>query len=256
MSGIDIDVEKLIHEFSPNQSVPTLDIEELSFKSGQFTSLIGPSGCGKSTLLMILAGLLNPTEGNVKFADEPASGKPFRDMGVMFQGDLLLEWRSVMENVMLQAEIRGLPRGKMEKQAKELLSVAQLDGMEKSFPSELSGGMRQRVAVCRSLLHDPEVLLMDEPFAALDALTREKMGRFLGSLGEVAARTVVFVTHSIPEAVYLSDRVLVMGSDPGRIIDDVQIELPRPRTKRTPEVAAYQEYISYLRRYFEGEDDE
>ena len=195
---------------------------------GQFISLLGPSGCGKSTLLMMLAGLETPSSGELRLAGASVVG-PRRDTGVIFQDATLLPWRSVLDNVLFPIEILKLPMAQHRDRAMELLQRVGLDGFESKRPHELSGGMRQRVAICRALIHDPKVLLMDEPFSALDAITRDQMNVVLSELLERYRKTVVFVTHSIREAVYLSDRVVVMGGRPSSIILDLEIPFPRPR---------------------------
>ncbi|MGH7862665.1 MAG: ABC transporter ATP-binding protein, partial [Candidatus Dormibacteraceae bacterium] len=190
-------------------------------RRGEFVSLLGPSGCGKSTLLRIVAGLASASSGSV-LIDGRRVTKPQTQMGIMFQSPVLLEWRDALGNVMLQAEARGLPRDAARDRAFELLSSVGLQGFEHNRPSELSGGMQQRVAICRALLHDPTIMLMDEPFGALDSLTRDQMNIDLQRLWSQGEKTVLFVTHSIAEAIFLSDRVIVMSPSPGR----VDLDLP------------------------------
>lgn len=223
----------------------------MQVRSSEFVSIVGRSGCGKTTLLKILAGLLKPSDGEITIDQKPVKD-PYPGLGMMFQSDLLLDWRNVLENVLLQCDIRGLDRESGERAALELLRTAGLDGFERSHVWELSGGMRQRVAVCRSLVHDPELLLMDEPFGALDALTRTEMNQFLQNIWITRRPAVVLITHSVDEAVFLSDRVLVMSPRPGRLVDQVRIDLPRPRdadSRRSPE---YQDYTNQLMQYFLG----
>jgi len=216
-----------------------LDGLQLRVESSQFVALIGLSGCGKSTLLKLVAGLLRPSAGDIRIAEEPVRG-PRTDVGMMFQTPVLLPWKSVLDNVMVQAVVRRLPRDEYDARARALLRQVGLAGYENRYVFQLSGGMQQRVAFCRAVLHHPTVLLMDEPFGALDALTREQMAFELQSMwATTPAQTVLFVTHSIPEAVLLADRVAVFSPRPGRIVDVVDVPLPRPRT---PEVMSEQEF--------------
>jgi len=196
---------------------------------GEFVSILGPSGCGKSTLLMMIAGLVAPTSGTVE-VDARRVTRPLTDIGIAFQQDLLFDWRTVLGNVMVQADMRGLDRAAARQKAETLLERVGLKGFENRHPWELSGGMRQRVAICRALLHGASILLMDEPFGALDALTREHMNMHLQTLWMAERPTAVMVTHSIAEAVFLSDRVIVLSPRPARRVCELVIELPRPRT--------------------------
>jgi NitT/TauT family transport system ATP-binding protein len=218
---------------------------DLAIAEQQFVSLVGPSGCGKSTLLMIVAGLLAPSEGEVCIRSTPVAG-PYIDLGIVFQRDVLLDWRDALSNVLLQAEMRDQDRRAWEPRARELLRLVGLEGMDRKFPWELSGGMRQRVAICRALLHDPPLLLMDEPFGALDALTRDQLNLELQHIWFTTRKTVLFVTHSISEAVFLADRVVVMSPRPGQIVETIDVELPRPRrlaVRESPEFGAYSQRI-------------
>lgn len=230
------------------RSGPVHAVHEASFEAGQgqFISLLGPSGCGKSTLLMMLAGLELPTSGELRLAGETVTG-PRRDTGIIFQDATLLPWKSVLENVLFPIEILKLPKEQYRGRAMELLQRVGLDGFEHKRPHELSGGMRQRVAICRALAHDPQVLLMDEPFSALDAITRDQMNVALSEMLERYRKTVIFVTHSIREAVYLSDRVLVMGGRPSSIMLDLTIDFPRPRRFEIEETAEFGAYCRTLR---------
>ena len=223
-------------------------VQEASFSAeeGQFISLLGPSGCGKSTLLMLLAGLEAATAGQLVLAGESVSG-PRRDTGVVFQDATLLPWKSVLDNVMFPIEILNLPKADYIGRAHELLQRVGLGGFEDKRPHELSGGMRQRVAICRALVHDPKVLLMDEPFSALDAITRDQMNVVLSEMLERYRKTVIFVTHSIREAVYLSDRVLVMGGRPSSMLLDLHIAFPRPRPFEIEETQEFGQYCRTLR---------
>jgi NitT/TauT family transport system ATP-binding protein len=208
--------------------VTALDSVTFDIGDGAFVAIVGPSGCGKSTLLHILAGVLGASDGQALLRGERVRG-PRRDVGVVFQDALLLPWRRVMDNVLLPAVVHGLPMAPARARAERLLRLVQLDGFSEKYPKELSGGMQQRVAIARALLHDPAILLMDEPFGALDAMTREQMNLDLLEIWHAARKTILLITHSISEAVFLADRVLVMSGRPGRIIDDVAIDLPRPR---------------------------
>jgi NitT/TauT family transport system ATP-binding protein len=206
-----------------------LENVDLEIHKNEFLTLVGPSGCGKSTLLKIVNALIRPSRGELLYDGAPLL-KPSRDVGIVFQQPVLLPWRGVLDNVLLPAEILGLDMRKARKRAMDLLELVGLTGFERRYPGELSGGMQQRVAICRSLVHDPSVLLMDEPFAALDAMTREELGFELLRIWEVHKKTVIFVTHNISEAILLADRVAAMSPRPGRIEKVLQIDLPRPRT--------------------------
>ncbi len=209
-------------------------LDELSFEIGEreFVSVVGPSGCGKSTTLRILAGLVPPTAGKVLVRERDVRS-PISDAAMVFQSPVLLPWRRAFDNVLFNAEMAGRPRNDFRARAEALMHLAGLDGFERSYPHELSGGMQQRVAICRALLLDPPLLLMDEPFGSLDVLTRERMGFELQRIWWATRNTVVFVTHGIQESVLLSDRVLVMSGRPGRVKAVVPIDLPRPRTAAT-----------------------
>jgi NitT/TauT family transport system ATP-binding protein len=206
-------------------------LRDISFAiaGGEFVVVVGPSGCGKSTLLKILAGLLAPTEGTADLKGQRITG-PRRDIGVVFQTPVLFPWRTVLGNVMLPADVQRLDRKAMEGRALELLRQVGLGGFERRYPRELSGGMQQRVGIVRALLHDPAVLLMDEPFSALDAMTRESMNVELQRIWLLRRTTVLFITHSVGEAVFLADRVIVLTARPGTIGDQFAVDLPRPRT--------------------------
>ena len=201
----------------------------LSVGENELVTLVGPSGCGKSTLLKLVAGLVPATRGTIHIR-ETAVREPFPDVGFVFQQAVLLPWRTVLDNVLFSVEMLGLDPRQHRKQAGDLLELAGLGGFETKYPRELSGGMQQRVAICRALLPDPSLLLMDEPFGALDALTREEMSLELLRIWEERRKTILFVTHSIPEAILLADRVVVMSPRPGRITRVLSVGLPRPRT--------------------------
>ncbi len=222
---------------SATGAIHALDDVSVAVAPGEFLSILGPSGCGQSTLLNVLGGLLAPTAGEVRFDDRPVAA-PSARMGFVFQEPVLLPWRSVLANVLLPVEILRLGRGH-EPRARDLLDLLGLGGFAANYPRELSGGMRQRVAIARALLLDPEVLLMDEPFGALDAINREKMNLELLRVWQGSRKTIVFVTHSIPEAVFLSDRVVAMTERPGRVKQVYPVDLPRPRTLATMEDETY-----------------
>jgi NitT/TauT family transport system ATP-binding protein len=216
---------------SPTGSVLALDGVNLSARDGDFVAVVGRSGCGKSTLLKLIGGLLMPTMGTVHVDDAPVKG-PGGNVGIVFQNPLLMPWRSVLDNILLQVEVRGRRKADFIDHANQLIELVGLAGFALRKPYELSGGMQQRVGLCRALIHDPALLLMDEPFGALDAMTREAMNAELQRIWMERRKTVLLITHSISEAVYLADRVLVMGPRPGRIVGQVDVDLPRPRTPR------------------------
>jgi NitT/TauT family transport system ATP-binding protein len=225
--------------------VRALDQVSVRARRGEFLSVLGPSGCGKSTFLMIAAGLLRPSSGAVIIDGAPVT-RPRTDIGIVFQSPVLLEWRTALGNVMLQAEAKKLERAAAQGRARELLRAVGLSGFEDKYPHELSGGMCQRVSLCRALIHDPSQLLMDEPFGALDALTRDQLVLDLQQIWNERRMTVLFITHSVPEAVFLSDRIMVMTPRPGRVDRVIDIDLPRPRTlamREMPEFAVYSRQI-------------
>jgi NitT/TauT family transport system ATP-binding protein len=209
--------------------VTALSDVTLDIAADEFVTLVGPSGCGKTTLLKMLAGLVPVSTGSIALQGHAIRG-PSRHVGLVFQAPVLMPWRSVLDNVLLPVEILRLDRARYLARARDLLRLVGLDGFEHQFQRELSGGMQQRVAICRALIADPRVLLMDEPFGALDALTREVLSFELLRIWETDRKTVVFVTHSISEAVLLADRVVVMTPRPGRVADVLRVDLPRPRT--------------------------
>jgi NitT/TauT family transport system ATP-binding protein len=222
----------------------TFDVAE-----GDFVAVVGPSGCGKTTLLKILAGLMSPSRGDARLRGAAITG-PRRDIGVVFQSPVLFPWRTVLDNVLLPIDVHGLPRDRHRGAALELLTLVGLEGFERRYPWELSGGMQQRVALTRALVHDPAMLLMDEPFGALDAMTREHMNVELQRIWLERKKTVVFITHSIPEAVFLGDRVLVMSPRPGRILADVRVGLPHPRPLDVMNTSAFGEHVRAIRQRF------
>jgi len=223
----------------------------LDIADGEFVSLLGPSGCGKSTLLMMVAGLTEPSGGDIHLGGSPVRG-PRADVGVVFQSPVLLPWRSVLDNVLFPIELRRLSRAEYTPRAHELLKMTKLEEFADALPRQLSGGMRQRASICRALIHNPTTLLMDEPFSALDAITRDDMAIELLRIWNANRKTVVFVTHSIREAAFLSDRVIVMGRRPATIVDEVRIDLPRPRDIAMTEEDEFNRYVRHLRKSIEA----
>ena len=235
---------------------PVTALEDIHFSigQGQFVALVGPSGCGKSTLLKILTGLVPASQGTARLSGTPIAG-PRRDIGVVFQSPVLFPWRTVLGNVLLPADVQHLGRAQLTGLAMELLALVGLEGFEKRYPWELSGGMQQRVAIVRALVHNPAILLMDEPFGALDAMTREQMNLELQRIWLEHRKTVLFITHSIAEAVFLADRVFVMTPRPGRIMDDVAIELARPRNLDIMTTSEFGRYVKQIRDRFQASLD-
>jgi len=229
--------------------VHALESVTLSIKEGEFVSLLGPSGCGKTTLMMIVAGLADRTRGDVSIAGKEVQG-PYTDVGIAFQNAELLEWRTALQNVMFQIEIRRLKEAAYEPVARRLLADVGLGGFENKLPDELSGGMKQRVALCRALVHDPKILLLDEPFGALDAITRDQMNADLQRIWLKMRKTAMLVTHSISEAVFLSDRVVIMSARPASIAEVIVIDLPRPRTLEVRDTPEFNAYTARIRSIF------
>lgn len=223
-------------------------LEEVSFNvaGGEFVTVVGRSGCGKTTLLKLTAGLLAPSSGSIRIAGIPVRG-PLTNIGIVFQAPVLLPWRSTIDNVLLQIEARNLPVEEYRERALELLELTGLKGFEDKYPHELSGGMQQRVSISRALIHDPPLLLMDEPFGALDAITRDEMNLELLRIWNEAKKTVLFITHSIPEAVFLGDRVIVMTPRPGRVAEIVGVDLPRPRATIIRDDPRFIAYVRHIR---------
>jgi NitT/TauT family transport system ATP-binding protein len=222
----------------------------LDIRESEFVAIVGPSGCGKTTILKMVAGLSSYTSGTITIGGRKVD-KPQTDVGIVFQEAIMLDWRDVLANVMLQIDIRRMDRAKYEPVARDLLKATGLEGFEKKRPYELSGGMRQRVSICRALVHGPTMLMMDEPFGALDALTREQISMDIQRLWMETRKTALHITHSIPEAVLLADRVVVMGPRPGRIVDILDIDLPRPRRlDRLPE--RFHAYSAHIRDIFKS----
>jgi len=229
-------------------AVNALDGIDLSVRAGEFVSLIGPSGCGKSTLLRLIGDLTAPTTGEIRVNGKPArQARLDRDYGMVFQAPVLMDWRTIAANIELPLEIMGYAKGDRQRRSAELLTMVELDGFAAKHPWQLSGGMQQRVAIARALAFDPKLLLMDEPFGALDEMTRERMNLELMRIWTRTATTIVFVTHSIPEAVFLSTRVVVMSPRPGRISRIVEVDLPQPRTVETRESPRYFELVTTVR---------
>jgi NitT/TauT family transport system ATP-binding protein len=219
---------------------------DLSVDKGSFVSLVGPSGCGKSTVLSMVGGLTHPSSGKLFINGHPVLG-PNEHIGTVFQDAHLLPWRTVLSNVLFPVELRKRKVRDYEDRARELLGLAGLSRFADHYPHELSGGMRQRVAICRALILSPEILLMDEPFSALDAMTREEMMHELQRIWSAYGKTVLFVTHSIREAVFLSDRIVVMGLNPGRVIEEVTVDLERPRTAKMETRSRFNEIVDQIR---------
>lgn len=219
----------------------------LDINAGELVSLVGPSGCGKSTLLRVLAGLHPHDEGEVQIGNADMPFDPTKDIGMVFQQPLLLKWRRILENVQLPAEILGLPKKAAKERAMYLLNMVGLKGFEDKYPYELSGGMQQRAAIARALIHDPKLILMDEPFGALDALTREKMNLELLEIWQKSQKTILFVTHGIQEAVFLGTHVAVMTPSPARLADHFEVDLPHPRKL---DVKTSEKFGTYTKRIY------
>ena len=246
-----IDVARLHKIYNTRTGGTTHALSDINFKvkRGEFISIVGPSGCGKTTLLNILAGLISKTEGSAKISGSEVT-KPLSEIGMVFQAPTLLPWRTILENVMVPIEVQKKDKNEGLKKANELLELAGLKGFEDKYPNELSGGMQQRAGICRALVHAPSVLLMDEPFGALDAMTREYMNLELLRIWKESNQTIALVTHSITEAVFLSDRVIVMSPRPGRIAEIIEIDLPRPRTLEMMSSDAAGVFVQKIRHYF------
>ena len=226
---------------------------DLQIQAGEFISLIGPSGCGKSTLLRLIGDLTAPTSGRVTVNGKPAGqARLDRDYGIVFQAPVLFDWRTVQANVALPLEVKGLGSAEREDRIKAMLDLVELKDFARHYPYQLSGGMQQRVAIARALALEPSILLMDEPFGALDEMTRERLNSEVQRIWQQTGTTIIFVTHSIPEAVFLSSRVVVMSPRPGRIVRVIDIDLPRPRTDDTRETPRYFELITEVRETLRG----
>ena len=240
-----------VYRTREGRDIEALTGADFEIAEGELVTVVGPSGCGKSTLLKILAGILRRTAGEVRLRGRPVDG-PSRDVGVVFQAPVLLPWRTVLQNVMLPVEIQGRDRERYEIRARHYLRLVGLDGFEGKYPNELSGGMQQRVGISRALVHEPALLLMDEPFGALDAMTREAMNIELLRIWRESRKTVLLVTHSIPEAVFLADRVIVMTPRPGRISEIITVDLPRPRRLEIINSEPFGRYVAAIRRHFQS----
>lgn len=230
--------------------ITALDTLSLNIRKGEFVSVVGPSGCGKSTLIRVFSGLLVPTRGRALLKGEPIT-RPRGDVGIVFQQANLLPWKTVLDNVLVPSRALGRDIGPAREKALELLRLVGLEKFRDNYPSELSGGMQQRVGIARGLAHDPDLLLMDEPFSALDTMTRDHMSIELQRIWMATHKTALFITHSITEAVFLSDRIVVMSARPGRIVKEVSIDLPRPRTVETLADPRFAAYCAELRALFE-----
>jgi NitT/TauT family transport system ATP-binding protein len=242
-----IDVENVSRIFtSATRTVTALDHISCEFHAGNFVSIVGPSGCGKSTLLKIISGLLPASSGAVSVSGRRVNS-PLENVGMVFQAPVLLKWRSVLGNILLPVEFARLDVASHMEIARALIKLVGLEGFEEMYPHELSGGMQQRVSLCRALVTDPQLLLMDEPFGALDAMTRDELDMELLKLWQEKRKTVLFVTHSIQEAVFLSDSVLVMSPRPGRLLETLAIELPRPRSMEMMSSARFGEHTLKIR---------
>lgn len=229
-------------------------LKEITFDvyENEFVTVVGPSGCGKSTLLNITAGILPYTSGEL-FIDEVKIKEPTPNIGIVFQAPTLLEWRSVLDNVLLPVEILGKDKKKYYEEAMNLIKLVGLQNFERRYPWELSGGMQQRVSICRSLIHDPKLLLMDEPFGALDAITRDRMDLELLRIWKEKRKTVIYITHSIPESVFLADRVVVLSARPAKVVKIVKVNLPRPRTVEMQYTKKFKDYCHFIVNLIAGE---
>ena len=229
--------------------IPALKNLTFGIKEGEFVSILGPSGCGKSTVMKILSGLLRPTSGEATIAGAEVKG-PRADVGIVFQQPTLLPWKSNLENVLVPIRAQHLPIEPNRRRALELLDLVGLGDFSSHYPQDLSGGMQQRVGIARGLVNDPKVLLMDEPFAALDAMSRENMMAELQRIWMATQKSILFITHSIPEAVFLSDRVITFSGRPGRVVDEIAIDLPRSRDISTMSMPEFNQYCFHLRSLF------
>ncbi len=249
-TGKFLSIEHLTKTFKTDKGdVCAVDDVSLSMADGEFLAVVGPSGCGKTTLLMIVAGLLQATSGQVKIKGQKVEG-PFTDLGIVFQNHVLLDWLTTMGNILFQTDMRRLPRKEYEGRALELIKMVSLEGFEEAYPYELSGGMKQRCSLCRALLHDPPLLLMDEPFGSLDALTRDQLCIDMEKIWLQTRKTVLFITHSISEAVQLADRIIVMTPRPGRICKEIVVDLPRPRYEDGINTERFSSLVSQIKRSF------
>jgi NitT/TauT family transport system ATP-binding protein len=250
MTAPRLSIEKLTVTYASARG-PLTALRDLSLEvaDGEFVAVLGPSGCGKSTLLNIASGLLAPSGGQVAICGEPVS-TPRRDVGIVFQQPTLLPWKTVLENVLVPMQAMGLSVDDHRARARELIRMVRLEGFENHYPHELSGGMQQRVGIARGFMHDPQLLLMDDPFAALDAMTREHMTDELQAMWMQSGKSVLFITHSIPEAVYLADRVVVLSARPGTVIEVIEVPIARPRRLDTLGSPEFNAICNRLRAHF------
>jgi NitT/TauT family transport system ATP-binding protein len=250
--GVPIAINRVSKIFGEDTDNPFRALKEVTadIDAGEFVSVVGPSGCGKSTLMLMVAGLLHRSHGDIAIAGRSVT-RPITDVGIAFQDHLLLDFRTALNNVTLHADIRKLPKKQIEARAKELFAQLRLTHAMDKYPRQLSGGMRQRVSLIRTLVHDPSLLLMDEPFGALDALTRLQVRTDLESLWLRRRPTVLFITHSVEEAVGLSDRILVMGPSPGGVVEEIRVDIPRPRPIVLGDAPEFSAYVDRIHRHFE-----
>jgi NitT/TauT family transport system ATP-binding protein len=250
--GVPIGIRRVAKVFGEDTDSPFRALKEVTvdIEAGEFVSVVGPSGCGKSTLMLMVAGLLKRSRGDITIAGRSVV-EPVTEVGIAFQDHLLLDFRTALSNVTLHADIRKLPRKKIEARAKELFDQLRLTQAMDKYPRQLSGGMRQRVSLIRTLVHDPPLLLMDEPFGALDALTRLQVRTDLEALWMRRRPTVLFITHSVEEAVGLSDRILVMSPSPGEVVEEIHVDIPRPRPIVLGDVPEFAAYVDRIHRHFE-----
>jgi NitT/TauT family transport system ATP-binding protein len=250
--GVPIAIRRVAKIFGEEGDSPFRALKEVSvdIEAGEFVSVVGPSGCGKSTLMLMVAGLLDRSRGDIEIAGRSVT-QPVTDVGIAFQDHLLLEFRTALDNVTLHADIRKLPKKQIEARARDLFAQLSLTQAMGKYPRQLSGGMRQRVSLIRTLVHDPPLLLMDEPFGALDALTRLQVRTDLEALWLRRRPTVLFITHSVEEAVGLSDRILVMSPSPGEVVEEMRVRIPRPRPIVLGDVPEFAAYVDRIHRHFE-----
>lgn len=253
----DISIKGLTVRFkTPQSSVLAIDNVDVEIPRGTFLTIVGPSGCGKTTLLKVLSGVLEPSHGMVKFDNQPMDRqKVVGRVGYVFQRPLLLPWKTTLQNVMLTMEVarKGMSKAERLQEARHWIEVVGLKGFEERMPHELSGGMQQRASIARALAFRPQVLLMDEPFAALDEITREKLQEELLELWQKLDTTVVFITHSIPEALILSERIIVMSARPGQVLETIDIDFPRPRSEATRELPMFGQLAGHIRHLLRGD---
>ena len=255
MSATEIQIKNvsMVYKGNGGEDITALNDVSLDIRKGEFISLLGPSGCGKTTLLRIIADLLQPTSGDVSIRGQsPKDIRIQKKYGIVFQSPVLYDWRTIRRNICLPMEVMGIPKRERTDRITRMLDLVGLQSFGGKYPFELSGGMQQRVGIARALALDPEFLLMDEPFSALDEFTREKLNEDLLNIWSKTKKTIVFVTHNIPEAVFLSDRVVVLSPHPGRLSAIIDIDLPRPRRNSIRETPEFFDYISKTRRSFEG----